>query len=221
MSEKRKFSWTDADAKEVLARYEAFVQRTALRLRPSALSGQALDHDDLCAEGRVAVLEALATYEGFGVAEHTWVRTRIRQRMIDAIRRLDVKSRKETRLVVQHQQTPLGEEPSKDAAHTVVARRLVPLDAEQFDHQLRANVLHSFIEPHSPEEHLLRKRLLEALKELPERQRQAMELALTEGLSLSDIGLAMGISESRVCQLQKIAIRYLQKSIANSMLPSP
>ncbi|MFM2418238.1 MAG: hypothetical protein RL385_2961, partial [Pseudomonadota bacterium] len=91
-----------AQTREALSRYESVVRALARRLLPVARFGHALDEEDLCAEGRVAVLEALRTYAGFGIEERTWVRTRIRQRMIDAIRRLDVRTRDEVRTAVEH-----------------------------------------------------------------------------------------------------------------------
>src|SRR5687767_7173290 len=92
-----RLAWGNREAQEALARYEVVVRAVARRLAPAARFGHALDEEDLCAEGRVAVLEALRTYAGFGIEERTWVRTRIRQRMIDAIRRLDVRTRDEVR----------------------------------------------------------------------------------------------------------------------------
>lgn len=79
----------------LLAKYEALVQRIARSMHPQAALGHCLDADDLVAEGRVAVLEAVATYEGYGQTEFNWVARRIRYRMLDAIRRLDVRSRTE------------------------------------------------------------------------------------------------------------------------------
>ena len=98
----RAMAWNEKEAREALTRYEGLVRLMARRLKPAASVGQALDEDDLCAEGRVAVLEALTSYEGYGIKEQTWVRTRIRQRMIDAVRRLDLRSRDEIRLAVRH-----------------------------------------------------------------------------------------------------------------------
>ncbi len=215
---KPKMSWSEADAKNALERYESIVQRVARKLKPSAIPGQALDHDDLCAEGRIAVLEALATYEGFGVSEQTWVRIRIRQRMIDAIRRLDVKSRDEVKQVVREQQKPLSES-HPEIVRDPAARRLVPLDAEHIDNN-RVEGAYELNRAASPEEQLQGQRLMDALKVLPPRQREAMELALMKGLSLKDIGDMMGISESRVCQLQKAAIEILRRNVVDSMRPS-
>jgi RNA polymerase sigma factor for flagellar operon FliA len=62
-------------------------------------------------------------------------------------------------------------------------------------------------------------RLITAISVLPPRQRTAIELGLFEGFSLREIGDRMGISESRVCQLQKRAVQHLQKVISDAPVP--
>ncbi len=214
-----KMSWKEVDAREVLQRYEPLVQSIARRLRPAASAGQALDQDDLCAEGRVAVLEALATYEGFGISEKTWVRTRIRQRMIDAIRRLDLRSRDELRLAVKHSSGELEDRAENERGREVAARRLVSFDhspagAEPLSSRLKSS-------PQTPSDsaalgRVQGQRLIEAMDALPPRQRRAIQLGLLEGLQLREIGNRMGISESRVCQLQKRAVAQLKQAIVDA-----
>ena len=123
-----KIRWTPEAAKEALTKYERTVRAMARRLRPLAAMGQALDEDDLVAEGRIAVLEALASYGGYGIEEHTWVRTRVRQRMIDAIRRLDVRSRDEMRLAARHAAGELADDGEVERGRVVAARRLISLE---------------------------------------------------------------------------------------------
>ena len=211
-----KMSWGHDEARDALARYEMIVRITARRLRPVASLGQALDEDDLCAEGRVAVLEALSTYQGFGIEEHTWVRTRVRQRMIDAIRRLDLRSRDEMRLAVRHAAGQTEGDDELERGREIAARRLVSFDSSPADAEPLANRLRDSRAPMADDvahDHYKREQLLAALKVLPPRQRTAIELGLFEGLALREIGDRMGISESRVCQLQKRAVQHLQRAI--------
>lgn len=189
----------------------------ARRLKPLASAGRALDEEDLHAEGRVAVLETLRTYEGYGIQEQTWVRTRIRQRMIDAIRKLDPRSRDEMRLVVKHAagQTEGDEEERRGTA--IAARRLVSIDSAGLDEEPLSVRLPDERTPLADEaahELSQRRDLLEAIGDLPRRQRTALELGLFEGLPLKEIGRRMGISESRVCQLQKRAVEHLSARLA-------
>lgn len=212
--------WTNADAQAALERFEGVVRMTARRLVPVARLGQALDEEDLCAEGRIAVLEALSTYAGFGIEERTWVRTRIRQRMIDAIRRLDVRSRDEVRLAVRHAGGDVGDQEEEHRGRLLAARRLVSFDSAPPEHEPLAARLSDTQIPAADEvaetnaQHV---RLLDALADLPPRQRIAIELGLFEGLPLREIGDRMGISESRACQLQKRAVQHLQRVIQDSV----
>lgn len=213
---KSKLAWTNKEAHDALGKYEGLVRAMARRLRPLASAGRALDEEDLHAEGRVAVLEALSSYKGYGIQEQTWVRTRVRQRMIDAIRRLDPRSRDEMRLVVRHAagQTE-GDEERRGRA--VAARRLVSMDAcasheEPLAARLRDD--RTTLADEATEAKRKKERLMDALSILPERQRMALELGLFEGMPLKEIGNRMGISESRVCQLQKRAVQHLNERLA-------
>lgn len=208
-------SWSDTEAREALKRYEGLVRMMARKLKPAAAVGQALDEEDLCAEGRIAVLEALSSYGGYGIKEQTWVRTRIRQRMIDAVRRLDLRSREEVRLAVKYAAGDV-EAPQEQRARIVSARRLVSMDAATTEQEPMINRICDSMAP-LPLQHVERgaqvARLREGLEHLSERQRQALEMSLFEGKPLREIGAAMGISESRVCQLQKRAVQHLKQTV--------
>jgi len=188
----------------------------ARRLKPAASVGQALDEDDLCAEGRVAVLEALTSYEGYGIKEQTWVRTRIRQRMIDAVRRLDLRSRDEIRLAVRHAAGETHGTSEEQRGRMVSARRLVSVDYAPAEREPMVNRLCDSLAP-LPMQYAERgdqlRRLVAGLGELSDRQRQAIEMGIFEGKALKEIGKIMGISESRVCQLQKRAVQHLKQSV--------
>lgn len=216
MSKKQKMSWTDKEARSALKRYEGIVRMMARRLRPVASLGQALDEDDLCAEGRVAVLEALSTYKGFGIEEKTWVRTRVRQRMIDAIRRMDLRSRDEMRLAVRHAAGETAGTGEEERGRVLAARRLVSLDAKPREGEPMVGRLpdgRSRLSDEIADDLGRHRRLRSALTKLPERQRQAIEMGLYKGMALREIGDVMGISESRVCQLQKRAVQHLRKAV--------
>lgn len=214
-SKKTMKGWSNSAAREALEKYEGSVRMMARRLRPVASLGQALDEEDLRAEGRVAVLEALGTYQGFGIAESTWVRTRIRQRLIDAIRKLDLRTRDEMRLAVRH---AAGETEGREEqrGRIVAARRLVSIDAAAADYEPMVNRLPA--DGRANPERIASdrnryERLRSALTDLPDRQREAIEMGLFEGMALREIGDRMGISESRVCQLQKRAVEHLKVAL--------
>lgn len=212
-----RLAWGNREAQEALDRYEAVVRAVARRLAPAARFGHALDEEDLRAEGRVAVLEALRTYAGFGIEERTWVRTRIRQRMIDAIRKLDVRTRDEVRKGNERERARL-----ESGLHSLppepAVRRLVSLDTLYGDAEPGSASFgdnSAVTADEQVEQNAQSSRLLSAIQVLPPRQRTAIELGLFEGLALREIGDRMGISESRVCQLQKRAVQHLQRAVAS------
>jgi RNA polymerase sigma factor (sigma-70 family) len=136
--------------------------------------------------------------------------------MIDAIRRLDLRSRDETRLAVRHAAGDLEEGAQTERAKRAAARRLVsadhsPTDSEPMVARLKDSMAPAVDELAGQSEQ--QQKLMEALGALAPRQREAIELGLFEGMALREIGAQMGISESRVCQLQKRAVVHLRTAV--------
>jgi len=207
-------AWDDRAAHAALQRYERTVRFLARRYRPRGAVATVLDLDDLMAVGRMAVLEALERYEAYGIEESTFVRTRIQQRMIDAIRQVDTRTREENRLLRAHAEG--DDSVDERRARAIAARRTISLDQPMGELGPMVDLLESD-EPNAEVlSHRARRHeeLQAALDTLPERQREAVSLCLEHGLRLREIGERMGISESRVCQLQKTAIRRLNGQIS-------
>jgi RNA polymerase sigma factor for flagellar operon FliA len=64
--------------------------------------------------------------------------------------------------------------------------------------------------------------LRRAVDELPERQRRVITLHLFEGFTFEQIGAQLGVTASRVCQIEGTAIRTLREllgSFADEILP--
>jgi len=212
MSGHHVLKWSNDDAKRVLNQYESDVQRIAARLKPAVSRGQAIDEDDLRAEGRLAVLEALESYQGFGVSERTWVNTRVRQRMIDAIRRLDIRTRDELRLAMRYATGDSANEAEAEKGRAVAARQLYSLDCPGADGRPLMSCISDSLAPmpddsaHRQEQH---RRLIAALDVLTPRQRTVLKFRLFEGMSLREVGDYLDITESRASQLQKRAVERL------------
>ncbi|MBW1644802.1 MAG: FliA/WhiG family RNA polymerase sigma factor [Deltaproteobacteria bacterium] len=60
--------------------------------------------------------------------------------------------------------------------------------------------------------------LVEAIDQLPERERLVLSLYYFEDLNLKEIGLIMGVSESRVCQLRTKAVIHLKNRTRRARL---
>lgn len=62
-----------------------------------------------------------------------------------------------------------------------------------------------------------KQQLIEALKELPERERQMLSLYYYEGLTLKEIGNVLGVSESRVSQIHGKGLSLLRTILKAKM----
>jgi len=207
--------WPDARAREALARYDGVVRRMALRFRAAIRRCTALDQDDLCAEGRLAVLEALDTYGGCGVSENTWVHKRVQQRMIDAIRRIGTCSRDELRLLARHACGEALTDAELERARMTAARRVVSLDSTLEDGR---SLLERIADREAPyvddlaERLELAQRLRGAIGALRPRQRLAIELWL-QGLQLRESSERMDTCIEGVWRLRQAAVRALQAAV--------
>lgn len=211
-----KLTWSNARAKAALTEYGPLVRGMARRFRSLASAGRGLDVEDLEAEGHVAVLDALSTYEDYGVSERTWVRVRVRQRMLDAIRRLDPRTRTELRLLACQDESSLEPE-AREARRAAGARCILSIVADDEVGGIRdASLADPFGMTPDDAAHARRQheRLRALMDELPGPARLTLEARLFEGASLAEVGERLGVTPARVCQIQTAAVRQLSAVLA-------
>lgn len=63
------------------------------------------------------------------------------------------------------------------------------------------------------EEDELKRIVAEAVERLPEREKQVVGLYYQEGMTLKEIGVILGVTESRVCQIQSQALARLRAAV--------
>ena len=153
-------------------------------------------------EARLAVLDALASYSHAAVTENAWVRTRVRHRILDLIRRFNHRTRDEIEAL-------RNTSPATLKTTLAGARHFRSLDADTGSFHIPAPGT-------SPEDEAIRGAelglLYRAIACLSERQRTAVELGLLQDRPLTEVAAIMGVSESRVCQLQQHALRNLRRT---------
>jgi RNA polymerase sigma factor (sigma-70 family) len=203
-------TWTNEDAKKALARYERDVFHSALKMSRLIRSGM-IDQTDLESEGRVAVLEALQTYEGYGVRERTWVQNRINQRMMDVVRQADIKTRGERSLETDEQRRvyrkilSIKEKIKTEDARTyedIIPDPAASIRALDDKESRRALVLWA------------------AEKErLTDRQKGVLFLSLESngGYGPRDIGIILGVTEGRVSQLMRRACERVRDFVTQNL----
>ncbi|MEE9395464.1 MAG: RNA polymerase sigma factor FliA [Methylococcales bacterium] len=194
--------------------------------------------DDLIQAGMIGLLEASRHYDASqGASFETYAGIRIRGAMIDEIRRLDWTPRsvhKKGRMVADAIQK-IENETGRDARANEVAE-LLEIELDEYNQILRDSgnsrifsieeltqggdqFLEEFAEADSaPIDRLTRERFKSALATeisgLPERERLVVSLYYDDELNLREIGKVIGVSESRVSQINSQAMLRLRARLA-------
>jgi RNA polymerase sigma factor for flagellar operon FliA len=200
---------------------------------------------ELVSVGVLGLIDAASRYEpALGVPFDAFARRRIHGAMLDALRGLDWVPRSVRRLqrraedaIVRLRQR-LGREPEMEeiaadlgitideydrmlddlrTTEVAVARAS---DEGEYGQSLIDLAIDTDQGPYVQlERRELKQRLAEALRQLPERERQILALSYVEELTLSEIGRVFGVGESRVSQLRTQAIVRLRSFMRP--VPSP
>lgn len=188
--------WSEAAAREVLAEHRETVHWVVRRMR-AAGAGVGLEWEDLEAEAQWAVLVAVQRYEPGTATLTSWVRTKVRYRLIDVIRAASIHTRKQAEAALRYARG----EADDDASAMAAARREVSV---QF-----VALADGGPDPEQCAVETERRRwLAQAMCQLKPRVRRALEMRLA-GCTQHEIGQALGVTESRACQLLKEGTRRL------------
>jgi RNA polymerase sigma factor for flagellar operon FliA len=219
------------------------VRHAVNRVVAGASQSSILQYEDMVSCGVQGLIEAHRAYDpNRGAKFSTYALPRIRGSILDAIRaahplpRSLQKASSDIDKAVSSLYADLGRSPTKSE----LAERLgLPLDvllAVAQASSIRILSLEGLadmtvngatekltemadddpgIDPHIvAQRSFLRRRLLEAIDNLPSRERKIIRLYYIESRSLKSIGVALEISESRASQLRHRAIRRLRSALA-------
>ena len=220
---------------ELVLQHAALVKRTALHLKGRLPPSQ--DLDDLIQAGMIGLLEAASHFSAEkGASFETYAAIRIRGAMMDQLRRGGwaprsvAKSARDISTARQKVEQRMG----RAATAAEVARELA-VDLQTYHDWLNDGEglylarLYQLIEAH-PETALMasddfagplrelmnagfESSLAEEIDRLPEREKLVMALYYEQNLNMKEIGLVMGVSESRVCQLHAQAVSRLRTTL--------
>lgn len=214
----------------LIAEHATLVKRIAFHLK--ARLPDSVELDDLCQAGMLALLEAAAHFEaGHGACFATYAGIRIRGAMIDALRATDWAPRSVHRnaRAVAAALASVEHRTGREARDLEIATELgVSLDAYHRMVQDAAQCRWESLEDHenldpadAREDPLrdladsgLRAALTCAIEELPERERLVMSLYYGDEMNLKEIGLVLGVSESRISQLHGQAVTRLRARLS-------
>ena len=223
------------DRSALIKQYQPLVRRLAhhmmAKLPPS------IEVDDLIQVGLMGLSEALTRYEASqGVQFETFATQRIRGAMLDELRENDWmsrgsrKSQKEIEVALRKLEHKLGRSPieSEIAAELGISlgeyqsllskvrgTQLVYLEdiggGEDDDSYLDRHVADSDADPlNMLRDQRLRKALVEAIKQLPEREQYIMSMYYEQDMNLKEIAAVLDVTESRICQLHSQSIARLR-----------
>lgn len=217
---------------KMVEQYAPLVKRIAHHLLARMPSSVLVE--DLVQAGLIGLLEAARNYDvAKGASFETYAGIRIRGSMIDDVRRGDWAPRsvhRNSRRVseaLRNVETRLG----RDATDLEVAEEL-GISLDDYYHMLQdsaSSKLFSYDELVSGDDHpeeqissssvnpldgiqddALRKSVARAISKLPERERLVLALYYDEELNLKEIGVVLGVSESRVSQIHSQAALRLR-----------
>ena len=219
----------DSDA--LVRRHGELVKRIAYHL--AGRLPASVEVDDLIQAGMLGLLEAAANYSaGRGASFETYAGIRIRGAMLDGLRKLDWAPRSVHRKAraVATAIRELEAEIGREARDTDVATKM-GVSLEEY-HKIVEDAAGCQIASLTTEEGEInatdpdadpfrdvvdedfRAALAEAISGLPERERLVMSLYYDDELNLKEIGAALRVSESRICQIHGQALVRLQARLA-------
>lgn len=208
----------------LVEKHAPLVKRIALHL--AARLPDSVEVDDLIQSGMIGLLEAAANFDPDGGASfETFAGFRIRGAMIDELRRGDWAPRSVHRRMREAAEIMHAIEQSegRPAKESEVATQMdmdladfqallsdasrcqaLPLDISDDDGEhTRLDMPASGDSPSLDYDRVaFQGSLAEAIRELPERDQLVLSLYYEQELNLKEIGAVLGVSESRVCQLQ-------------------
>jgi RNA polymerase sigma factor for flagellar operon FliA len=222
---------------EIVRRFLPLVRYVASRMSVKFQAG--LDFEDILSFGVLGLLDAVDRFEPErGFCFQTFAVPRIRGAILDELRRFDWISRSGREKLQKFERTleeisktngsaddkslmaamGMDDGAYKDLLEIASRSYVVSLDdvlaLEDGDMQREDT-----IEDEAPSALELIERseevdgVVEALKKLPDRERTLLSLYYYEGLTLKEIGLVLGVTESRVSQLHGRALSLLRAEI--------
>ena len=226
------------DGSALLKQYSPLVRRLAHQMIAKLPANVELD--DLIQVGMIGLSDALSRFDAAqGVQFETFATQRIRGAMLDELRGNDWMSRGDRRhqrsieTAVHRLEQKLGRAPSESEISREMGLSLV--EYQELLGKVRGTQLifledmngdegdedyldrHVVDEESSPlnrlEDQRMREALVEAIKNLPEREQYVMSMYYEHDMNLKEIAVVLKVTESRVCQLHSQSIARLRSKL--------
>ncbi len=222
------------DKTDLWSKYKHIVRQEALRLQKRLPAS--VDLDDLIQAGALGFLGAVDSFDPKkGVTLSAWITQRVRWSLIDELRERDWVPRRvrtharEIVAVIQK----IEQEAGSEASETDIAQRLgVTLkDVQQMLADTNISLVYSLDELqeqfadsyeavddkteslnpiHSAIQGDLIEKISEHISVIPEREQRILQFYYQQDLNMKEIGLVLGLTETRVSQLHSLALKRLR-----------
>lgn len=222
---------------EQIAKYAPLVKRIAYHMM--ARLPASVEVDDLIQVGLIGLMDAVSRFDGSqGAQFESYATQRIRGAMLDELREADWLPRhvrqksRQIETAIHTLQQRLGKPPTEKEISEQMG---IPIDQyqgmlndvkgsqllyyEDFSDDESADFLERYLVDGSSdplallEDEGFRASLIEAIHTLPERERSMMGMYYEQDMNLKEIGVVLGVSESRVCQLHSQAVARLRAQL--------
>jgi RNA polymerase sigma factor for flagellar operon FliA len=210
----------------LVLQYAPLVKYVAGRLRTRM--PESVDPDDLVSDGVLGLMDAIERFEpARGLSFQTFAVPRIRGAIIDGMRSMDFvpRSVRDKLRTVQRAQVTLEERLGRVPEDAEVAREIgIPLQQLR-DLSRQGNSNHANLDDfdladelsqatdHQVEQGDVNASLMRVVDQLGERDQVIIALYYFEGLTLAEIGVVLGVTESRVSQVHRRATTTLREKL--------
>jgi RNA polymerase sigma factor for flagellar operon FliA len=215
---------TSPDMEDVIRQHAHIVSRVARRI--ARRTGGAVDMDDLVSAGMLGLIDAHGKYSPDGGRDFaTYAEFRIKGSILDELRRMDPMSQPMRRKAraIEKARHALSHELGREPLDTELAVRM-GLRVEELERLLDEVQPMTFVGVTEVDFTDLRDELalsrmnraamkatlVRAISDLPERIQQVLSLYYFHDLTLREIGEVLEVTEARVCQLHKEAIKRMR-----------
>ena len=223
------------DRNAMIKQYQPLVRRLAHHMMAKLPAN--VQVDDLIQVGLLGLSEALTRYEAAqGVQFETFATQRIRGAMLDELRENDWmsrgsrKSQKEIEQAMRRLEHTLGRAPIESeiaaelkmslADYQTLLGKVRGTQLVYIEDMTRGHDDDSFLDRHVADEEAdplsmlrdqrIRQALVQAIKNLPEREQFIMSMYYEQDMNLKEIAAVLEVTESRVCQLHSQSIARLR-----------
>ncbi len=226
------------DVNTMLKQYSPLVRRLAHQMIAKLPAN--VEIDDLIQVGMIGLTDALSRFDlAQGVQFETFATQRIRGAMLDELRGADWMSRgnrkhqRDIESAVHKLEQTLGRAPAESEIAKEMGISLS--DYQDLLNRVRGTQLiyledmggddgdNDYLDRHVADEagdplaqlndFRMRSALIEAIKNLPEREQYVMSMYYEQDMNLKEIAAVLGVTESRVCQLHSQSIARLRAKL--------